>query len=262
MSDKTGNDRERGRGAIGSDDERSESAHDGAAQRLVDVARLSHELRTPLSAIAALSEIMRDERLGPIGAPHYRGYAADIHESARHALRIVAAYVEAGTSSADLALDFVELAPGDLVTGCVSTLVPLAERAGVRLASSVPDHLPRLIADRRALRQILDNLLANAIRFTPPGGSVSIRLVCVPPGPLRLEISDTGDGMTDAELARARAGLVAPEPFRRRSGGSGIGLPLVRALTLALGATLAIDSRLREGTRVTVDFPPDRLLPV
>ncbi len=104
--------------------------------------------------------------------------------------------------------------------------------------------------------------IANAIRFTPPGGCVSIRLGYQPPGPLRLEISDTGDGMTEAELARARAGLVAPEPFRRRSGGTGIGLPLVRALALALGATLAFDSRPREGTRVTIDFPPDRLVPV
>jgi two-component system cell cycle sensor histidine kinase PleC len=236
-----------------------------------DLGRLAHELRTPLGAIAALAEIMRDERLGPLGSPRYRSYAADIHDSAAHAMSIMAAFLENGADARSTAskgqdalppMEFVELDLGELVGGAISALQPLAERAGVALKLEIAPGLPRLIADRRSLRQILNNLIANALKFTPPGGRVAVSVSYQTNGPIVLEVADTGDGMTPAELERARAGAVAPAAIRRRSGGTGFGLPLVRSLAAASGAALAIESELRKGTRVAITFAHDRLLPV
>jgi signal transduction histidine kinase len=234
-----------------------------------DLARLAHELRTPLGAIAALAEIMRDERLGPLGGQRYRSYAADIHDSAAHAMSILAALLENGGGShpgegqdAVPPMEFVELDIGELAGGTVSALKPLADRAGVRLDLDIAPVLPLLIADRRSLRQIINNLVSNALKFTPPGGRVVVSVSHAMNGPITLEVADNGDGMTTEELERARAGAVAPASVRRRSGGTGFGLPLVRSLAAASGATLTIDSAPGEGTRITIAFGNDRVLPV
>ena len=245
----------------GSDADR---AAGGAAP--VDVARLAHELRTPLGAIAMLAEIMRDERLGPLGSPRYRAYAADIHDSAAHANTVLAAFLDPagagrGTSGP---MEFVELDLAPLVGGCVSALSPLAEKAGVALCSHLPEGLPRVIADRRSVRQMLNNLIANALKYTPPAGEVVVSLAYAIGGPVRIEVADTGDGMTVAELERIGLGPggSGSEALRRRSGGTGIGLPLVRALAAACGAMLEIDSALGHGTRARIAFPHDRVVPV
>ena len=234
-----------------------------------DLAKLGHELRTPLSAIAVLSEIMRDERLGRLDDPRYRGYAADIHESARHAMSLLSGYLDAGTgantddrASSGQAMDFIELDIRELTLSAVSAFAPLAERSGVVLQATSPPSLPHLIADRRSVRQMLDNLMANALKFTPPGGRITVSLSYAVGGPIVLAVTDTGDGMTAAELARARSGAAAPEPLRRRSGGTGYGLPLVRALATASGAIVEIDSELRTGSRIAITFPHDRVVPV
>ena len=228
------------------------------------LAKLGHELRTPLSAIAVLSEIMRDERLGPPDDPRYRGYASDIHESSRQAMRVLSGFLEQAAAGAatGLPMDFVELDVRELTLGAVSAFAPLAEQSGVALEADCPASLPHLIADRRSVRQMLDNLMANALKFTPPGGRITVALSYAVGGPIVLAVADTGDGMTEAELARARFGAVAPEPLRRRSGGTGYGLPLVRALATASGATLAIESRPRAGSRIAITFPHDRVVPI
>lgn len=229
-----------------------------------DLAKLAHELRTPLSAIAALAEIVRDERLGALGSPRYQSYAAGIHDSAMHALSVISGYLDCGQSArgTGLPMDFVELDLAGLVAASVSALTPLADRAGLKIAAEIPSGLPLVIADRRSVQQIVNNLVANALKFTPPGGVIKVRLDYALSGPIVLEVIDTGDGMTSAELTRARAGASAPEPLRRRSGSTGYGLPLVRALAVALGAAFKIESELRQGTRVSILFPHDRLVPV
>ncbi len=228
----------------------------------IDVARLAHELRTPLNVIAVLSELMRGEQLGPLGSPRYRTYAADIHESVAHANRVLASYLDpapgGGTSGP---LEFIELEIGPHVEGAVSALAPLAERMGLVLRHELSAGLPHLIADRRVLRQIVNNLVTNALKFTAPGGEVVVAVRYQPNVSLQIEVSDTGDGMTADELAAARGQARITEPLRRRSGGTGIGLPLVRSLATASGANLAIDSTLHVGTRVCVTFPPDRIVP-
>ncbi|CAN0393009.1 unnamed protein product, partial [Phaeothamnion confervicola] len=210
-----------------------------------DISRLAHELRTPLGAIAVLAEIMRDERLGPLGSARYKGYAADIHQSALHANAVLAGWLEpsAGGRGQAGVLDFIELDLAELAGGTISALDPLAERAGVLLGLETSPNLPRVIADRRSVRQVLINLIANGMKFTPPGGQIEVRVNYDAGGPVTIEVRDSGDGMTPDELALARSRRPMPEALRRRSGGSGIGLPLVRALASACGAVFEIDSQ-------------------
>lgn len=229
----------------------------------IDIARLAHELRTPLSAITVLAEIMRDERLGALGSARYRSYAADIFDSAAHANSVLASFLDAKVGDGNSgALVFVVLDLADLVRSTVSALEPLAERSGVTLRSAIDPNLPHLIGDRRSLRQILNNLIANALRFTPPGGEVVVGVAYVVGGPVRIEVADTGDGMNESELTRARVGEGVPDSLRRRSGGTGFGLPLVRAMAAAAGAAVEIDSVPRQGTRVGILFPHERVVPV
>lgn len=230
----------------------------------LDVARLAHELRTPLSAISVLSEMIKDERLGPLGNPRYRGYATDIHESVAHANAVLAAFLEsAGAAQATGGpMEFAELDLAPIARGIVSALEPVAGKAGVALSVAIGEGLPHVIADPRSIRQILNNLLTNAVRFTPPGGVVAVALSYMPGDGVTISVTDTGDGMMPDELARLRAGQPAHPPAQRRSGGSGLGLPLVRALAAANGGFLSIDSELGAGTRVTVSFPQNRVVPV
>ncbi len=233
-----------------------------------NLANLAHELRTPLSAIVALSEIMRDERLGPLAEARYRGYAADIHDTAKLALAILTGGLERGDARTDPADDgsapkaFVELDAAGLVTRTVSALVPLAQRSGLRLTTEISPSLPHLIADERGQQQVLINLISNALKFTPPGGSVVVSASYQIGGALVLSVTDSGDGMTPEELQRARTGAPAPNSLRRRAGGTGFGLPLVRALVAASGASLSVESTLGRGTCVSITFPHDRVVPV
>lgn len=230
----------------------------------VDVGRLAHELRTPLGAIQALAEIIRDERLGPLGNPRYRAYAADIHLSASHANAVLGAFLDPSACSVDGTGPFVfaELDMAALVPAGVSALEAIAVRSGVALDVVVPEGLPRVIADRRSVLQILNNLVSNALRFTPPGGRVRIALTYAPGGPVVLEIADTGDGMDAAALERLNRSLDGRGALSRRSGSSGIGIPLVRSLAAAGGADVGIESSLGHGTRVRVAFGHDRVVPV
>lgn len=235
----------------------------GGAASGPDLARLVHELRTPLGAISVLAEILRDEKLGPLGSARYRGYAADLHQSAAHANAVLQAFLD--PSPADEAtggpMEFAEIDLRELIGGVVSALTPLAEQAGVSL-HVLAGALPHIIADRRSIRQMLNNLIANALKFTPPGGRVEASASYAPGGPVVVEVADTGDGMSESELVRARTGQRAPEALRRRAGGSGIGLPMVRVLAAANGASFDIDSALGQGTRARLTFPHDRVVPV
>jgi signal transduction histidine kinase len=224
-----------------------------------DIAKLSHELRTPLAAIVALAEIMRDERLGPLADARYRGYAGDIHDSALHALGVLSSFLEPGAGQVGSPpMVFAEIDVAAVAASSVSAYVPLAERAGVRLALVAPPGLPHLVADRRSLKQILLNLIANAVRFTPPGGAVQVSAHYECGAALGIEVADTGDGMSEAELKR----VLGSAPGCGRRAGSGLGLPLVRALAAANGGVLELESARGQGTRARVRFASDRVVPV
>ena len=226
-------------------------------------AKLAHELKTPLSAIAAAAEIMKDERLGAMGNARYRGYAADIHDSARHALSVVDRIL--GGSAPDAgrgALEFVQLDANALVESSISALLPLADQAGLELSADLDQGLPRIVADAVSLRQILLNLLANALKFTAAGGAVKVVTRCAADGPITIQVRDTGSGMTGAEIARSLSAPARPGRSRGRAGGLGLGLPLVRSLAEANGARLTIESTPGRGTAATITFAKNRMIPV
>lgn len=241
--------------------------HSGA--RSVRLAKLAHELKTPLSAIVAAAEIMRDERLGPIENTRYRSYAADIYDSARHALMVIASMLgdsgdvpDAGDVAALPPMVFAEIDLGIIAESCGSSMRPLADAAGLALSIELPQRLPHVIADATAMRQIVLNLLNNALKFTARGGMVRLTARHEPGGTVEIEVADTGRGMTRQEIERAGAAGAEGAIARREGGGLGIGLPLVGALARANGAEIEISSEPMRGTRVVVSFAKDRVVPV
>lgn len=219
------------------------------------LARISHELRTPLNAIIGFAEIMEQGRLGPIGNAKYEGYVHDIRESGNLLLSLINDLLDlskAESGRIELDPDAVEIRP--IVMSVLSLLGPLADKSGVALSASIPKNMPAIVADERSLKQILLNLAGNAIKFSGDDGEVTIAARMDPAGAVHIEISDNGPGMDSEDLKRAM------EPYRRtRSGrgreGTGLGLPLARALVEANKAQFAILSEPGKGTTARLTFP-------
>jgi PAS domain S-box-containing protein len=223
------------------------------------LAKVSHEIRTPLNAILGFAEVIMEERFGPIGNERYRDYLRDIHTSGAHVMSIVndlldLSKIEAGK----LDLDFVSVDVNRTVTECVGIMQPQASQERVIMRLSLAPHLPKIVADERSLRQILLNLLSNAVKFNEPGGQVIIATALTDVGNTVIRIRDTGIGMSEHDITTAL------EPFRqlatsRQSAGTGLGLPLTKALVEANRAFFTIKSKKNEGTLVEVAFPPARV---
>jgi PAS domain S-box-containing protein len=225
------------------------------------LAKISHEIRTPLNAIIGFSEIMAQERFGPVGNERYRQYLADIQSSGQHLLSLVndlldLSKIEAGK----LELDFAEVALNPLTQQCVALLAPQANRERIIIRTSLSEKLPPVLADARSVRQIVLNLISNSTKFTGAGGQVIISTTLTDQGEVVLRVRDNGIGMSEKEIA------LALEPFRQiattvRSGpaGTGLGLPLTKALAEANRATFRIKSAPNAGTLIEVAFPPSRI---
>ncbi len=225
------------------------------------LANVSHELRTPLNAIIGFSEIIKTELFGPIEPAQYKEYAGDIHDSGRHLLSLIndildLSKVEAGKF--EMMETDVDIA--DAVEASMRLVRDRAHQGQIRLINALPSSLPILIADARAVKQILLNLMSNAVKFTQAGGTVTIGAVAENDGPLELTITDTGIGMNqkDVALALTPFGQV-DSAFSRRFEGTGLGLPLTERLMLLHGGTLDVKSESDVGTCVTVRFPVDRV---
>jgi two-component system cell cycle sensor histidine kinase PleC len=236
-------------------------------QQAAELARLAHELKTPLSAIVAAAEIMKDERFGPIANERYGGYVTDIHASARHALAVINSMLgkrENVPESATPDLIFTDIDLAALVDSTVSAMRPIAEQAGLALAYDGEAHLPHIIADATAVKQILLNLLTNAVKFTQAGGRITVRTRHAPDGSLHLSVHDTGSGISDEEIARVHAATGQPMPRNQTAatGGLGLGLPLVKMLAAANGAKLQIRRAPEGGTAILIAFAKSRVVPV
>jgi signal transduction histidine kinase len=224
--------------------------------------KLAHELRTPLGAVIAYAEILKDEHFGPMASDRYKSYARNIHESARHAMGVLDGMLKAHCEPAGTPqLTFADIEPARIVESCLLVAQPLAEKAGLTLTAEVPSNLPRIVADAVSLRQMLLNLLANAIKFARCGDRVQVTVAHDVDGPLRISVVDTGPGMQAADHAADQA-IRLPQRLRPANAGLGLGLPLTRTLAEANGAVLAIDSTLGRGTCATISFGKDRLVPV
>ncbi|MFA6141153.1 MAG: HAMP domain-containing sensor histidine kinase [Hyphomicrobium sp.] len=234
---------------------------DGRDDRAVQVSKLAHELRTPLSAIAAAAEIMKDQRFGAIGNERYAGYTSDIHDNARHALALINRLL-GGDAAPDAqgGLQIAELDLNALAQGSVSAMKPLAEEAGLKLMHDFHRTLKHVRADPTAVKQILFNLISNAIKFTPRGGEVRVVTGLGYDRSIFVAVQDSGLGMSAEAMATALKAEVPANPQRTEAGGHGIGLPLARSLAAANGARLEIDSAPNEGTAVALIFPRDRVV--
>lgn len=225
------------------------------------LAKISHEIRTPLNAIIGFSEVMREERYGAIGNERYREYVSDVHAAGQHILGLVndlldLAKIEAG--KIDLSFASVKLA--DVVQQAVSTMQAQANRQSVILRSALPK-VPPIVADQRSLRQILFNLLSNAIKFSRAGSQVIVSIGLTDEGEVTIRVRDSGRGMssTDIETALQPFGRIASGEGRQ-SEGTGLGLPLTKALAEANRASFHIDSTPGVGTMVQITFPSTRVL--
>ena len=230
------------------------------AQKSDTLARISHELRTPLSAIMGFAEVMVEERFGPVGNDRYRDYLRDIHQSGQHLLSLVndlldLAKIEAGKFD----LDFVAVDANATVRAALAMIRPEAERHHVFLRSALASSLPMVVADERTIRQVVINLLSNAVKFTEPGGQVIVTTTLSDDGEVALRIRDTGVGMDSDDLKMALE-LFRQTAAGRKAGGTGLGLPLTKALAEANRARFAIKSERGRGTLVEIIFPANRVL--
>ncbi len=230
-----------------------------ATRRLDFLAKVSHEVRTPLNSILGFTELMLQERFGPIGNARYTGYIEDIHQSGLYALSLLndlldISKIEAGKFE----LDFTAVEVPELVEDCVNSLQPLAKRARIVLRTSLAEKLPCIVADPRRLKQILLNLLTNAIKFTKEGGQVIVSGTMVD-GELRLRVHDNGVGMTKDEIAYAMQPFHQLDTAPRKQSGTGLGLPVTKALVDANRARLVLTSEPGVGTSADVSFPAERL---
>jgi len=231
------------------------------ARRLDFLAKVSHEVRTPLNSILGFTELMLEERLGAIGNARYKGYVEDIHQSGLYALSLLndlldISKIEAGKFE----LDFTAVEVPELVEACVNSLQPLAKRERIVLRTSLTPNLPAVVADRRRLKQILLNLLSNAIKFTNVGGQVIVSAKLIEEGELRLRVHDNGVGMTKDEIAFAMQPFHQLDTAPRKQTGTGLGLPVTKALVDANRARLVLTSERGVGTSADVIFPQDRLV--
>jgi two-component system, cell cycle sensor histidine kinase PleC len=235
-------------------------AQDAAAEKTADISKLAHELRTPLSAIVLAAEIMKDERFGELANERYRNYTSDIHDNARHALEVINRLLgDIAPEGADTRLQAAELDLNGVAESCVSAMRPVAENAELKLMQELHSRLPLVVADAMSVKQILFNLLANAIKFTKKDGEVRVVTGLGFDRSVFVAVQDTGPGMGAEEIARALDADAPPKPARKEAGGLGIGLPLGLSLAKANGARLEIDSTPGEGTVVALIFPKDRV---
>ena len=226
------------------------------------LANMSHELRTPLNAIIGFAEIIREQLLGPVGIPKYLDYVADIHLSGNHLLEVINDILD--LSKIESGRFELHEKPVDLERALGSSLRLLGDKltkGDLSLKVHLPQPRPMLLADERAIKQILVNLLSNSVKFTPPGGTIAVTVERAPDGDVLLSVTDTGVGFDLADLPQALAPFGQVDPsLTRRYQGTGLGLPLVNSLTQRHGGRLEIDSQPGTGTRVTVRLPAARVL--
>lgn len=221
------------------------------------LANMSHELRTPLNAIIGFSQVISDELFGPITIPRYREYASDINFSGQHLLAIIGdlldiSKIEAG--ELELLSEWLDIESE--IGVCVSMIEDRAKRSNVNIVLDIEDGLPQIFADSTRLRQIVLNLLSNAVKFSDADSDILLAANRDDDGNLSLVIKDTGIGMAPEDIPKAL------EPFQQigsrqsvSNEGTGLGLALVKRLVELHDGRLEVESKLREGTVVTVTFP-------
>ncbi|NKB51234.1 MAG: sensor histidine kinase [Rhizobiaceae bacterium] len=226
------------------------------------LATMSHELRTPLNAILGFSEVMTNEVMGPIDNDHYKEYLGDIHRSGSHLLKLIneildLSRVEAGRY--ELNEEATSLAHAADESQQMMKLKAAEKR--VTIVTQIQPELPQLWADSRSVRQVILNLLSNALKFTPSGGTIWLKVGWTAGGGQYVSVKDTGPGIPEDEipivLSSFGQGSIA---IKSAEQGTGLGLPIVQALVHMHEGSFDLKSKLREGTEVIATFPKSRVM--
>jgi PAS domain S-box-containing protein len=237
-------------------DEEKRRADAANQEKSIFLAGMSHELRTPLNGILGFADMMIQEIYGPVAPQRYRDYADLIHQSGAHLLSLIndildLSKIEAG--KAELRIE--SLRPRALAESAVTLIARLARDNGVRLGVEIDPNCEAVHADERSAKQMILNLLSNAVKSTPGGGEVRLSIRCAIGGGTEIAVSDTGIGMTEQELATALAVYGQVDGGASRPNGTGLGLPLTKALAELHGGRLEIVSRKGTGTTATIHLP-------
>jgi two-component system cell cycle sensor histidine kinase PleC len=226
------------------------------------LATMSHELRTPLNAILGFSEVMKTELFGPMDNPTYREYAGNIMESGQHLLHLINDILDlTRIESGRYELQEEPLRLAEVAAECHRLLKLRAENKGLEVEEEFEPNLPVVWVDQRAMRQVVLNLMSNALKFTPKGGRITLRVGALPDGCQFLSVRDTGPGIPEEEIPRVLQafgqGALAQQ---NAEGGAGLGLAIVQNLIELHGGTLELTSELRKGTEAKVILPAFRVL--
>ena len=223
------------------------------------LATMSHELRTPLNAIIGFSEMLTKEGSLLIGPERRHEYAHLINESGRHLLAVVNGILDMSkieTGNFEIAPE--AFAPEHVIADACDMLALKAREAGIELAVRIPGKLPLIVADKRALSQIMLNLISNAIKFTNHGGEIVVSAKTAPGGSIAVTVEDNGVGIDAEDMSRVGDPFFqARSSYDRRHDGTGLGLSIVKGLLALHGGELEIVSRIGEGTRITCYLPVD-----
>lgn len=236
--------------------ETARAAQAASEAKTMFLATMSHELRTPLNAIIGFSEIMKGEMLGPVDNTAYKGYLADIHRSGSDLLKLINDILDiARLEGGHIELRPQRLAPAEVADACLRSVSGRARREGIDLVRRIDGGLPAVMADELRLKQVVLNLLTNAIKFTPAGGTVTLA-VEETGGMLAFRVGDTGIGMKPEDIPKVLDPFVQlADQMTRNHDGAGLGLPLTKSLVELHGGRLELESQPGRGTVATAWFP-------
>lgn len=226
------------------------------------LATMSHELRTPLNAILGFSEVMKNEIFGPHVNPAYKEYSGDIHGSGQHLLDLINEILDLSRIEAGkYGLNEEALNLALIVEDCHHMLNLRAKAKGQSIAEFVEPDLPKIWGDERAVRQIILNILSNAIKFTPQGGEITIKVGWTATGGQYVSFKDNGPGIPEDEIPTVLQTFGrGSHAIKTAEQGSGLGLPIVKGLVDLHDGGFELRSRPRDGTTVTITFPPTRVM--
>jgi two-component system cell cycle sensor histidine kinase PleC len=222
------------------------------------IANMSHELRTPLNTIIGFSKLVSEHDRRPLQDGEIVQYAQLIHDAARHLLSVINDILDISKiQSGKYTLDSREIDLNEVLVSCTNSFILMAREAGVTLQHRTDVDVPLVRGDAVKLRQVFTNLFSNAIKFTRPGGQVTVEAMRLPGGGAGAVVRDTGVGMTEEEIR------IAFTPFGQVDGtrsrwreGTGLGLPIAKALVELHGGRLEVQSEKSKGTEIAVIFPP------